>query len=347
MKSTDSGGLGRTRIVSPLENKHCPNVVAVIEVHGTRFTFVVLVIEAERVFIGLLIFFLFFSPIAALEGRTPATIRAGELTRNIPARAIWALTGWQFTQYVSRMDPKQREQSIEDQILEGNLPPFLRKLVPVELRGESTTGRKLIATIFVTPDYLAIGSDDDFLRIPMNLHTAIAIADRFGFILPTKKMVDAIYLQSGVHFPPQPLPAGPQMRSTEYYWTHNQMIQEEAETLGVRLGILVSGHKKDIVISNLLTKNVGRVAIYGWHRAPGEPIQPLSTFHGANYADYSHGVRLVSAMALINGQPRSIYEILRDPSTASVLSDEGPILNIRGLFSLRQGLLTSEVTSTN
>ena len=26
------------------------------------------------------------------------------------------------------------------------------------------------------PDYLAIGSDKDFLRIPMNLHTATAIA---------------------------------------------------------------------------------------------------------------------------------------------------------------------------
>jgi hypothetical protein len=281
-------------------------------------------------FTELLTFLLLFSTIAAPAGRTPATIYVGELTRNIPARASWALTGWQFAQYVSRMDSRQREQSIEDELLKGNLPPFLRKLVPVELRCKSPSGRNVMATIFVTPDYLAIGSDDDFLRIPMNLHTAIAIADRFGFILPTKKMVDAIYIQSDFHFIPQPLQAGPQMRSTEYYWAHNRMIQEQAQALGVRLGTLVSGHKKDIVISNLLAKNVGRIAIYGWHRAPGEPIQPLSTFHGANYADYSHGVRLVSATALINGQPRSIYEILRDLSTASVLSDEGPIPNIWG-----------------
>ncbi len=232
-------------------------------------------------------------------------------------------------------------------LLKGNLPEFLRKLVPVELRSELSSGRSLTATIFVMPDYLAIGSDDDFLRIPMNLHTAIAIADRFGFILPTKKMVDAIYLQSRFHFIPQPLPAGPQMRSTEYYWTHNQMIQEQAQALGVRLGDLVSGDKKDIVITNLLAKNAGKIAIYGWHRGPGDPIQPLSTYHGANYADYSHGVRLVGAMALINGELRSVYDILQDSSTARVLSDEGPIRNLWEFLSAYQSLPTIVANPSN
>lgn len=236
------------------------------------------------------------------------------------------------------MDENERENAIESELLKGNLPRFLRKLVPVKLRSELSSGRSLTATIFVMPDYLAIGSDDDFLRVPMNLHTAIAIADRFGFILPTKKMVDAIYLQSGFHFIPQPLPAGPQMRSTEYYWTHNQMIQEQVQALGVPLGTLVSGDKKDIVITNLLAKNAGKIAIYGWHRGPGDPIQPLSTYHGANYADYSHGVRLVGAMALINGELRSVYDILQNSSTARVLSDEGPIRNLWEFLSAYQSL---------
>jgi len=95
--------------------------------------------------------------------------------------------------------------------------------------------------------------------------------------------------------------------------------------LGVRLGMLISGDKKDIVITNLLAKNEGKIAIYGWHRGPGDPIQPLSTVHAANYADYSHGVRLVSNRALINGELRSIYDILQTPTTARILSDEGPI----------------------
>jgi hypothetical protein len=223
------------------------------------------------------------------------------------------------------MNPQDREQAIRDEILKGNLPEFLRMLVPVGLHCELPSGKSLTATIFVAPDYLAIGSNADFLRIPMNLHTAIAIAGRFGFILPTKKMVDAIYLESRYHLVPQPLPAGPQMRSTAYYWTHNQMIEDQAHAFGVRLGELVSGGKKDVVMTNRLAVNVGRIAIYGWHRGPGQPIQPLSTVHGANYADYSHGIRLISETALIDGKIRSIRDILNDSSIARVLSDEGPI----------------------
>ena len=257
--------------------------------------------------------------------RTFTTVQIDELTRNIPARSTQDLTGSQFVRYVSKMNSQEREQAIQDEILKGNLPEFLRKLVPVELHCELPSCRSMNATIFVAPDYLAIGSNDDFFLVPMNLHTAVVIADRFRFVLPTKKMVDAIYLQSRYHFSPQPLPAGPEMRSTAYYWNHNQMIENQAHSLGVQLGELVAGHKKDVVMTNRLVTHVGRIAIYGWHRGPGQPIQPLSTVHGANYADYSHGIRLISEVALINGKLGSIYEILRNPSTAKVLSDEGPI----------------------
>jgi len=286
----------------------------------------------QRKLIGGLMPLVLFLYIAIPSDLTGATVHVGELTRSIPARAGQDLTGSQFVQYVSQMNPQEREQAIEDEILKGNLPEFLRKLVPVEFHSELPNGDNLTATIFVSPDYLAIGSDDDFFRVPMNLHTAAAIADRFGFILPTKKMVDAIYLQSRYHLVPQPLPAGPEMRSTTYYWTHNQMIEDQAHALGVRLGELISGHKKDVVLTNRLAANVGRIAIYGWHRGPGQPIQPLSTVHGANYADYSHGIRLVSEMALVDGKLRSIYDILRDSASAKIFSDEGPIrLNLEFL----------------
>jgi len=294
------------------------------------------------------LFFLVVFPHVASPGeRTSAAVQVEELTRSIPTRSGKDLTGSQFVQYVSQMTPQEREQSIGDEILKGNLPEFLRKLVPVELHCEFPSGKNLTATIFVAPDYLAIGSDDDFLRIPMNLHTAIAIADRFRFILPTKKMVDAIFLQSHYHLVPQPLPAGPQMRSTAYYWTHNQMIEDQARALGVRLGELVSGDKKDVVMTNRLAVNAGRIAIYGWHRGPDQPIQPLSTIHGANYADYSHGIRLISEMALIDGKLRSIYEILRDSSVANVLSDEGPIRLNWEFLSPHLGAPTIVTTSSN
>jgi hypothetical protein len=249
----------------------------------------------------------------------------GELTSAIPVRSLQDLTGSQFVRHVSMMDAAAREQAIFEQLAKGNLPDFLRKLVPVAVQGELASGRKLVATVFVTPDYLSIGSDSDFLRIPMNLHTAVRIAERFGFVLPTRKMVDAIYLQSRHHLIPQPLPAGEQMRSTQYYSTHNFLIDEQEQAVGARLGELVSGDKKDVVLTNRLAQHLGRIAIYGWHRVNGQPIQPLSTVHGANYADYSHGIRLVSRWALVDGKARLVRDILQDPSTARVLSDEGPI----------------------
>lgn len=279
----------------------------------------------QRKLIAVIIALVAFPPTARPGELAGAVVSVEELTRSIPSRDSQDLTGSQFVQYVWKMNPQEREQAIQNEILKGNLPDFLRKLVPVELHSDLFGSKRLTATVFVTPDYLAIGSDHDFLRIPMNLHTAVAIADRFAFILPTKKMVDAIYLQARHRLNPQPLPAGPQMRSTAYYIAHNRMIEGQARALGVLLGELVSGDKKDVVMTNRLASHVGRIAIYGWHRGPGQPIQPLSTIHGANYADYSHGIRLVSAMALIDGKLRSIYDILRDSSTAKVLSDEGPI----------------------
>jgi hypothetical protein len=256
-----------------------------------------------------------------------------DLTHSIPvAPGGRSLTGSQFTASIAEIDPRLRERVILQAILNGNIPEFLRKLVPVKLTTRRPGGPLVTATIFVMPEYLAIGSDQDFLRIPMNLYTAAAAATHMGFVLPTRKIVDAIYQQSAFHFAPEPMQAGPEMRTTEYYRVHNEKIEEQFRRIGASIGALISGQKKDVVVSNLLAKNPGHIAIYGWHRTNGVPIQPLTTVHGACYADYSHGIRLISETVLLNGEPRSIYDLLADPILASVLSDEGPIPNLRGLL---------------
>jgi hypothetical protein len=53
--------------------------------------------------------------------------------------------------------------------------------------------------------------------------------------------------------------------------------------------------------------------------------------HRAGYADYSHGIRLVSQKAIVDGKVRSVYDILRDPLLARVLSDEGAIRSVETL----------------
>ena len=260
------------------------------------------------------------------------------LVKMIASRPYFAMSGSEFAKSVSGIDKSQREQAILTQLTMGNLPDFLKKLKPVYLSGILEDGKAITATIFVMPDYLAIGSDRDFLRIPMALATAKQVANRFGFILPTKKMVDAIFQQSAFHFTPKPMPAGPQMRSTAYYLEHNRKINRQVLSLGCPLGALVSGHKKDVVLTNRLARNRDKIAMYGWHTLSGTPIQPLSTIHGARYVDYSHGIRLVSRIALLDGKPLPIEEILQDPKLASLLSDEGAVPVVRQFVNLPQQL---------
>jgi len=259
-----------------------------------------------------------------LHGGTGTPPNPG-LPSAIPPRDSQAPTGSQFAESVAHLDKPQREQAILGQLANGNLPGFLRELVPIKLSALHAGRGILAATIFVMPEYLAVGSDSDFLRIPMNLYTATALVQRFGCVLPTKKIVDAIYGCSPARFTPQPLAPGPQMTSTEYYRRHNAMIDQQSERRGLPLGALAAGHKKDVVLTNRLASNPGRIAIYGWHRAAGDPIQPLSTVHPASYADYSHGIRLVAGMALVEGKFQPVTDILQDPILARVLSDEGTI----------------------
>jgi hypothetical protein len=159
----------------------------------------------------------------------------------------------------------------------------------------------------------------------MGLEAALDVALHFGFELPTPKVVDAIYDEAPIKLQPLPLPAGDTMRSTAYFVEHNNMIGAQRAALAAPLGELTSGHKKDLVLTNRLWQMPGRVAIYGWHVRMNAPIQPLSTVHGARYADYSHGVRLVSSTIYIDGKPRRIEDALGEPALARLFMDDGPL----------------------
>ena len=121
------------------------------------------------------------------------------------------------------------------------------------------------------------------------------------------------------------MPAGDAMRSTEYFVRHDAMVSAQRGAAHLPRDALTAGHKKDLVLTNALWRMPGRLALYGWHRAPSAPIQTLSLVHGERYADYSHGIRLVATTAFVDGHPHSIFELLADPRLSRALSDEGPI----------------------
>ena len=254
------------------------------------------------------------------------------LAETIPLRPVDSISGSEFAQRTAAMTGAERQQEALSELRRGNIPAFLRELKPVELSYKSSTGKSINAVIWVMPDYLAIGADNDFLRIPLTYPSAIRIANKYGCILPTPKMVDLIYEQATCHLKPQPLFPGINMRSSEYYLKHQEKIEEQRNALGCHLGDLIAGHKKDVVLTNRLIKKPDKIAIYGWHNGIDDPIQPLSTFHENRYADYSHGIRLVWQTVLIDGEARSIIEVLGDPLLAPVLTYEGIIDKLRNLL---------------
>jgi hypothetical protein len=265
-----------------------------------------------------------------------------DFARQIPPRSPDAMSGSEFVRSVDGIGGRERDRLIVRELLAGNLPSFLRALREVRLEEK---GLGLDARVCVMPDYLAIGSDRDYVRVPMGRSAAAAVALRFGFLMPTRKLVDDIYAASDVRLRPRPMTPGRLMTSVTYFREHNAFIEQQRS--GFPLGALMAGHKKDVVLSNRLARHPGRVAIYGWQRPDGRAIQPLSTVHGRDYADYSHGVRLVSDRMWIDGQPRSVYEVLADPKLAPVLTFEGRIpLAVRLLEDPARNFLAATTGTT-
>ena len=256
----------------------------------------------------------------------------GAFSGALPPRPAHARPASELMPQLEGLSGAARELAIATEVLAGNFPSFLRRIAPVRLAASSGQGQTTEVTFCAMPDYLAIGSDDDFVLVPMRLQTALFIAAKFGLLLPTSKMVDAIYRQATVRLQPQPLPAGPRMRSTDYFLRHNDMVAAQRAGLGATLGELTAGDKKDLVLSARLWLAPQQIAIYGWHRGVDRPIQPLSTVHGARYVDYSHGVRLVGPVAFVEGEARSLLDLLADAQLAPLLSDEGPLPDLSQLL---------------
>lgn len=245
----------------------------------------------------------------------------GSAAASIPHAAPGAVGGREFATRVANLEGTARDGEVLAELLAGDLPEHLRHLAPVRLERRVDGGRRVEITLCVMPDYLSVGSDQDALLVPMGLPTALEVAARYGFTLPTPRMVDAIYEAAAVKLDPEPMPAGNDMRSTAYVIRHNQLIAAQRATKHASPDALTAGHKKDLVATARLASAPGHVAIYGWHRGPNQPIQPLSTVHGAGYADYSHGVRLVSKLVYVDGAPRPIDAVLADPQIGPLLAD--------------------------
>jgi len=249
---------------------------------------------------------------------------------DLPPRAPNAVSGSEFARRVATLDLGERDREVYAQVMAGNVPDFLRRLCPVPARSV-VEGRINSGTYYVTPDYLAVGSDDDYFLAPISPYTAQRIAEALHCTLPTPKMVNQIFFAAEVKLAPAPIPPSAAMTTVPVFRQHNDLVRaQRAEQLSAHpLGALVAGHKKDVVLTARLAANPGKVAIYGWHRTNGLPIQPLYLKHSAAWVDYSQCVRLVQQKMVANETARTVAEVLADPALAGLLSDEGPLAAVR------------------
>jgi hypothetical protein len=253
---------------------------------------------------------------------------AGAQTLPLAHRQTNAPAGSNFIQQVSLLPLAEREQAIATEILSGNVPGCLRRLSSVNLTNVSG-GQTNSVTFFVAPEYLAVGSDDDYFLTPLTAATANRVANELDCTLPTRKMVDAIYSAATVKLAPTPIPPSAAMSTVPVFVIHNEIVrtQRVATLQSFPPGALVAGHKKDVVISARLDESPGKVAIYGWQQTNGTPLQPLYLGHTAAWVDYSHGIRLVQQRIIVNGKTTTVARVLTDPRLADLLSDEGTFVN--------------------
>ena len=253
-------------------------------------------------------------PVPAFADKPTATLAGSDFMRRADTTAFWTL-----------------EDIIVETVTAGQVPDALRHFRKITFTTPVVDSVEILrkkhkVEMWVLPDYVAIGTNDDFVRMPMGPLAAQRIADALDCTLPTPFLVDRIAEASEGHvdiFPFRPL--GNRNSQPIVFQDSNNAINAQFKAYGYEFGQFISGLKKDIVLTYkimTLTEYERNVAIYGWHHPDGRAQQPLFVRHGNFYVDYSHGVRLIYNKVKIDGVEYNIREVLQSPELYRLLSDE-------------------------
>lgn len=226
--------------------------------------------------------------------------------------------GTTFYKQAAAYSWQQRDSLFMEYFSRGQVPGFYFSFQAVDIRYLDSMGKKHRIRFYVAPDYAMIGNKEDWARVPLTPMAAQAMADSLDCFLPTRKIVDLIYEASRVK--PEPVPMYAYRDSTVTMWQHHLMIEGQRK---MRKG-LISGIKKDVVIASdsAFKGRANRVAIYGWHKPDGKPIQPLYTGHVNWYVDYSHGIRMIYRKIRVDGKWIDYTDFFKNSLLRAALYDE-------------------------
>jgi hypothetical protein len=324
------------------------------------------------------------SPIAVIseseqEWSLGSLVRAAIRAASFPARPSGATSGHAFMDKIkgegAPSDWVKRENAIVAELVSGNMPDALLNWIKVDLTYKDST-RNLTGSVQVLPDYLAVGSDDDFVHVPLDPVSAQLVADKFDAILPTARICHAIYQQAAEknrinaierdYWQPKDAlrrtaKPGRAQTSTAAYLEHSEAIQAKMKSAGIAPGELVAGHKKDVVIARRLHSDADKIAFHGFYDSKGFPHEPCyenpdhtpkpscnkespTLAHTRRFSDYSQGVRLVNAWMIVNGERKKVADVLADKDQSFLVSNEGPIVPPRIPNTVKPASGASEAT---
>lgn len=207
-------------------------------------------------------------------------------------------------------------------------------------------------TIFAWADCLAIGLSDP-IRANIGHAAGQMVADHLKLMLPTSRMSDAAWQASPKKLNPQAMGASTQMSSTAWMIEHSDKVSRARRNAGLDAfaGLARPVGKDWVNTERLLTWNGSQFvptvpthstigagggpipagANYGWQwdsAALWNPsktihvLQSVGLAHDMNYDDYSQVLTLYATFCQIDGTTRGIPEVLANPDTAYLLSDE-------------------------
>jgi hypothetical protein len=282
---------------------------------------------------------------------------------NLPERPEGAMTGSQFAMAVlgmsreefdrdnehrqfGKLTPTELQNALMMQIDLGNVPNFLRQLKKVTIKNRDGS----TIDTYVMPDVIAIGSDTDYIRVPLMPVVAQMLAKRLNLSLPTKAVVDAIWDEAGKKPGDNNGLVGTQLSLTDYTrdlkkdgpyvdsfgWSvrHSLDVDSQLREQNRPPGTLVAGHQKEMVVtadaSNRNSPYFGLLHFYGFYDQVGPNGHPVQTSpaHSTTWTEYSLGIRYASQMVTFTdnrGQRRvmSMNEAINNPETSRSLNRVG------------------------
>lgn len=219
-----------------------------------------------------------------------------------------------------------------------DIPDFLRFFLPVRVKKTLADGNKPIgyeAVYYVSPDWLSIGSDFEWCRVPLSAVAGQRVLNRFGCRHPTPLMARQIYESTRA-------PTGPVdpfvpfisresfkaveggVQSTEMFLALHQDI--EFRRRDSTLGHLITGPMRDVTIGKVVSDKK-QLLLWGGVLASGKAAENKGAHDLDRFTDHAMGLRLVYGMLYIKKAggawaPKSIDEVLSNDVEYALISDE-------------------------